>query len=100
MKLILGQSLRHGNRVARRHLGGDWQFWFWPVFAGITVGVIWMLSAHPEPFADYAFCFTQAVETSQGLGNHSQGDPTAFFPAGTSLLLAGPFTENHQQAGL
>lgn len=52
---------------------------------------LWLLGVQPEPIADYAFYYTRAAELAAGLGYRYQGHPTAFFPVGTSLILAGPF---------
>lgn len=64
--------------------------WGAALLLALTLRGVWMLCVRPEPIADYAFYFTRAIELGQGLGYRYQGHPTAFYPVGTSLLLAGP----------
>lgn len=51
-----------------------------------------MSFVRPEPIADYAFYFTRAIELAEGKGYNFQGHSTAFFPVGTSLVLAAGFS--------
>lgn len=58
---------------------------------GVAARLLWFLGVHAEPVADYAFYLTRAIQLAAGEGYNFQGHPTAFFPVGTSLVLAGFF---------
>lgn len=70
---------------------GALRTWAPPLVLALALRGLWTLFVHPEPIADFAFYYTRAAEMAQGLGYQYQGHPTAFFPVGTSLILAGPF---------
>ncbi|CAN5396429.1 hypothetical protein BH11PSE9_BH11PSE9_01550 [soil metagenome] len=65
--------------------------WVAAALACVLVRGLWMIFVHAEPIADYAFYYTRALDMAAGNGYRYQGHPTAFFPVGTSLILAGPF---------
>ena len=58
---------------------------------GLVARLLWLMIVHPEPMVDFAYYYNRAVEQSLGEGYNWMGHSTAYYPVGTSSLLAATF---------
>ncbi|MCL6516043.1 glycosyltransferase family 39 protein [Alicyclobacillus sp.] len=68
---------------------------WWPfvliVIAAIAARLVWLGFVHPMPATDFAWYEHQAIHLLRGEGYRVDGHPTAYFPIGYPLFLAGVY---------
>ncbi len=68
----------------------------WPVLLaacalGALLRVLWMTNVHSVPVSDFAYYLSKAADLASGRGYANNGVPTAFWPPGYPIFLAGVF---------
>ena len=68
----------------------------WPVLLaacalGALLRVLWMTTVHSVPVSDFAYYLSKAADLASGRGYANNGVPTAFWPPGYPIFLAGVF---------
>lgn len=78
-------------------LGGQALFVKRPIFLAIVVWLalltrlLFLSKVHPVPVSDFHWYYTQGMAIANGQGYRYNGQPTAYFPIGYPLFLAGIF---------
>jgi 4-amino-4-deoxy-L-arabinose transferase-like glycosyltransferase len=68
----------------------------WPMLLtacalGALIRVLWMTNVHSVPVSDFAYYLNKGISLANGQGYTSGGVPTAFWPPGYPIFLAGVF---------
>jgi hypothetical protein len=58
---------------------------------GALLRVLWMTTVHSVPVSDFAYYVSKATALANGQGYANNGVPTAFWPPGYPIFLAGVF---------
>jgi 4-amino-4-deoxy-L-arabinose transferase-like glycosyltransferase len=59
--------------------------------AALVLRLLWIYRVHPVPESDFAWYRNQAIQIIHGQGYSLDGHPTAYFPIGFPLFLAGVY---------
>jgi len=62
------------------------------LLVGFLLRFVWILLVDPKPVSDFDWYFAKGMDISQGRGYHAHGAPSAFWPVGYPLFLAGLFS--------
>ncbi|MDQ0191583.1 glycosyltransferase family 39 protein [Alicyclobacillus cycloheptanicus] len=61
------------------------------VWMALLVRLLFVSKVHPVPVSDFHWYYTQGMAIANGQGYRYDGQPTAYFPIGYPLFLAGVF---------
>jgi hypothetical protein len=61
------------------------------IAVNLAARLSWVAFSHPAPTSDFAFYYSAAARIADGQGYTLNGDPTAYWPLGWPLVLAGVF---------